>query len=406
MLRASDEQTRLLRKFRNIRPAIPPALSAPNGQTSLSIRIDEAFYPAIRDLGNDLRIINSTRQNIPFVLNRVTAAAAVVRDQQLPGKLIRRQPLPDGRTVIDFELDSPHRSITALELEGVEFSGGTQLSIAIGEGSKLQTAIDKLTVADTSRWQKVTRRRYPFAQPLSGKLIRLTVSNGKINEFAAIRVYTSATRQQPETALISEYRAMEIERKSSDSSIEILLQTNYLPLTQLKVNTSSQLYHCKITVLTGENRQDWVSSASGTVSKVDLDVRPCIDFQEIRSKYMLIKIENLHNSALEDLQLQLYGNTYEWLLQADSNTLQPLTIYYNASGKIPRQQQDPDILSRRTMNFYRLGTPLYNPLYKTGVADRRSWRYLVGALIVIVCGIVSAAVLIKIPRPGKVLPED
>ena len=78
-LQASDEQTRLLRKFRNIRQASPPLLKNQTDLPNLSIRIDEVFYPAIKDLANDLRIINAARQNIPFVLNRVTGTATAVQ---------------------------------------------------------------------------------------------------------------------------------------------------------------------------------------------------------------------------------------------------------------------------------------------------------------------------------------
>lgn len=405
-LQASDEQTRLLRKFRNIRLASPPLLKNQTDLPNLSIRIDEVFYPAIKDLANDLRIINAARQNIPFVLNRVTGTATAVHDQQLSGKIIRRQPLPDGRTVIDFELDSPHRAITALELVNSEFSPGAQLTIAIGEGSQLHTAVDKLAITDTSRLPVITNRRYPLPQAFSGKLIRLTVSNGRINKFDAVRVYTSIARQQPETALVREYRVMELERKSSDAVTEILLQTNYLPLTQLKLDTTSNFYLCKITVAVSDDRQKWSTNASGTVHRVDLDTQPTVDFQEIRSKYMLVKIEHLHGKALENLNLQIYGNTYEWLLQATPETLQNLTIYYNAAERIPRQQQNPDITSRQTVKFYHLGTPLHNPLYQAGVTDRRSWRYLVGALVIIFCGISAAVLLISLPKQKKVLPED
>jgi hypothetical protein len=405
-LHASDEQTRLLRKFRNTRPASPPLLEHQTDLPNLSIRIDEVFYPLIKDLANDLRIINTARKNIPFVLNRVTGTTTVVHAQQLSGKIIRRQPLPDGRTVIDFELDSPHRSITALELVGSKFSPGAQLTIAIGEGTKLQTAVDKLPISDTSHLPMITNRRYQLPQAFAGKLIRLTVSNGKINEFDAVRVYTSIARRQPETALTSEYRVMELERKSSDSVTEILLQSNYLPLTQLKLNTTSNFYFCKITVAASDDRQNWSTNASGTVHRVDLDTQQTVDFQEIRSKYMLIKIEHTHGKALENLHLQVYGNTYEWLLQATAETLQNLTIYYNAAERIPRQQQNPDITSRQAVKFYQLGTPSNNPLYQAGVNDSRSWRYLVGSLVITFCGISAAVLLIRLPKQKKVLPED
>ena len=199
---------------------------------------------------------------------------------------------------------------------------------------------------------------------------------------------------------------MELERKSSDAVTEILLQTNYLPLTQLKLDTASNFYLCKITVAVSDDRQKWSTNASGTVHRVDLDTQQTVDFQEIRSKYMLVKIEHLHGKALENLNLQVYGNTYEWLLQATPETLQNLTIYYNAAERIPRQQQNPDITSRQAVKFYHLGTPLHNPLYQAGVTDRRSWRYLVGALVIIFCGISATVLLISLPKQKKVLPED
>ena len=406
ILQASDEQTRLLRKFHNIRLATAPQLDCPPESCNLAIRLDETFFMAIDDLANDLRIVNGQQQNIPFVLNRLTGNAVVHLAQQLPGKIVRKQPLPDGRTVIDFELDSPQKAITAVELADVDFQPGAILSIAIGDSGKLQTAIDQLPTADTSDWQEINRRRYPLPQPFAGKLIRLTVANGKINKLDTIRVYSSVVQQQPETAQTSEYNALELERSGNASSSAILLQTNKLPLTQLKINTSSPFYYCKITVHTSDDRQNWTAIASGSIRKVDLDIQQIIDFPEIRSKYMLIKIENLHGAALENLKCQLFGNTYEWLIPANPDTLQTLKIYYNTNEKIPRQQHDTDISPRRPSKFYQLSPPQRNPLYQAGVTDRRTMRHLIGAIMIIACGISGAVLLIRLPGQKKVLPED
>ena len=146
----AGDQSKLLSRFRYTRKASLPETNEGIVSSTFSINIDNKFYEHINNLSSDLRIINSQKQQIAFVLSKTTSTITVSREEQLSGKIIRNQPLPDGRTIIDFELDSAHDSINMLELAGGEISKDTVLTIAAGDGRSWKIAVDHLALSDTS----------------------------------------------------------------------------------------------------------------------------------------------------------------------------------------------------------------------------------------------------------------
>ena len=402
----ADDQSKLLSRFRYIRKASLPEANEESVSSTFSINIDNKFYEHINNLSNDLRIINSQKQQIAFVLSKVTSTATVTREEQLIGKIIRNQPLPDGRTIIDFELESAHDSINMLEIAGGEISKDAVLSISAGDGRNWKVAVDHLALSDTSAVPEITSRKYPFPQPVPGKMVRITLEKGSIKNLEAIRLYTFTASSQPETAVSKSYEITTVRQTADNQSTILTCRTYNLPLTQLRFASSQPFYFCRVTVQGSNDRKKWSNIVSTTIRQVDLESYNTVDFPEKRFQYMKIILEHPQTGQMKDLQLQAWGNSYEWLMPVNYDTRQELTIYYGASGTIPRQLENANIISGQTPTAFNVSPQAANPLYMSGVRGERTKRSLTGALIIAAAGIVFTAVITGLSKLTKVLPED
>ena len=397
----------LLSRFGYLRKAAAPALlPSETGKVNLAVRLDNAFYASINDLSKDLRIVNASGKEVPFVLSKVTSNVMSKNDLPLPGRLISKQPLPDGRLNIDFELDKFASAINSVELIGLKSANNAVISIAVGDGKAWQYAFKNMPIADTSALPTPTDRKYPFNQVLSGKIVRFTVEKGTLGEFDAVRVCTTQSKRQPDTALSVNYMLTEIQRTVTDSEVRIICETSQLPLTGLRFGSKENFYFCHARILGSNDRKKWFNIASGTVSKIDLEDKGFIDFPEKRCQYMQITLYKPQAGKLPDLQLHARGNCYEWLLPANKHTMQEIKIYYGANSFVPAPQQIANFAADLPQMQYKLYSQERNPLCKTGVRDQRNLRYLIGSLIILTTAAVFVLILRWAKNNKEVLPAD
>lgn len=406
---ATETQTAELESFRYTRLAIPEKAAEKNG--FYSIRLDADFFRSIGNLAGDLRIISrNTGEAIPWQLQKLTAPGESYSEEQLSGKIVREQILPDGRRNVIFELDRASDAVTAIELVGGKIEPGTVLSIFVGDGlNSWQTAVDKLELSPADNLPDSSHRRFPFRKTLSGKALRLTWEKGKINNLEAVRVFTHKKHNRPDVPVITTYDSAVLSCKQSGRNTVIICRTDNLPLTQLKINSPVPLYQHRVSISGSEDRRNWQQITTGTIRKIDLDRAEVIDFPENRSRFMQIVIENTIPEQLAGWQIEFAGNSYNWLLPAKAvsgGEKAVFTVFYGASSPVSAAATISEPYSNQPLTACRTAEQTANPLRKASMIDRKSWHHLAGALIVIFAGIaiISAAVAAK--RSGNILPAD
>lgn len=393
-----------LSAFRFVRSAVLPENTECSEENLYAINLDESFFQSTENPANDLRILNSAGNTVPFVLKRVSTETVPVRDNQLSGKIVRNQQLPDGRNAVDFELDENNKSISLVELVGDKIPAGIQLTIAVGDGRSWQIAVDKLQLTNISKLPEPVNRRFPLPRKFGGKIIRLIVEKGSFPALEAVRVYEQQQLEPVQGALVRQYAISAIGSKSEKNSLKISYNTNYVPLTRIKLQLKNPLYLNKVTLSGSNDRRKWQQITSGSIRRIDLDKMDYLDFPESRYKFIMLNIEYPQENPVQSVNIQAYGPAYHWLINGSSDS-RKLSVYYNPSAPLPALSTHPAINSEPA-STYTLSPQQPNKLRKTGVRDRNSWIHLAGALIVMLAMVATLVITSSVKHSGKLLPED
>lgn len=393
--------------FRYVRVAELPENTLRSGHDTAAVTLDSFFYSQLDDLANSVRIVDRSGRLVPFVLQKASNGGAIHSQQQLSGKIVRSQQLPDGSNAIEFELADGAALISCVELVGGNISPGAKLSMAVGSVQNLQVVLDKLPLADITKLPGNINRRFPLTVPAKGRMLRLTLSGGSFEGLEALRVYTSKVQQQSESAITLKYDLPEVSRKVYADRTEIIFNANHVPLTRLQIESAARLYLRQVIVQSSNDRRKWQLTAHGSIRKIDLDIADSVDFAEVRCKYLQITIPHRDaEHALNDVKVTAYGNVYQWLVKLhDSGRMDKLFIYYGAVSPLPQMSFQLSG-SDGTPAEYIMSAPGVNPLRKAGVRDLRTWQHLSGAVVVLLGGLVIIYVFIALGRSKQVLPED
>ena len=404
VLAAADSQQ--LSVFPFMRSAIPPASgsAAAPVKGELAIVLDQEFYSHIQDLNSDLQIVNQQDVKIPFALHQRTAAGEIFREEQLSGRIVREQQLPDGRSAVDFELSDGNAPVAAVEISGSGLASGMVLSIAVGDGNTWQNAVNQLKLSDISMLPEITTRRFPLARPLAGKTVRLILSCPAFPKLEAVRVYTLKSQQQPNAPVTQKHQLTRHGERQTPEALTVVLNANNLPLIQLRITSGLPHYYHRLTVSGSNDNRNWQLITSAAIRKIDMDKVETVDFPESRYKYLQLQIADPGKTTAGDLHIEAVANSYQWLIPDEPATRQPLTIYFGAANsEVIRRENASDPAVNGT---FRLTAPAANSLRKTGVEDRSSWPYLLGAVLVFLTGIVTIWALLELKRSSAELPAD
>lgn len=404
---ADSDKAYDLSQYGYVRKTFLPDMVKCLPQETFSIVLDESFFTAPESSGSDICIIDEAGKVVPFELKKVPSTIENFRENQLVGKIVRNQQLPDGRNAIDFELDENNKAISLVELVGDKLPAGSQLSIAIGDGKNWQTAVDKLTLSDITQLTEPVNRRFPLLEQLKGKIVRLILEKGKFPALEAVRVFEQQRLESVQGTFNRMYMISHLGSKSEKTVLKTVYLANYTPLTRLEIVLDKELYLNKVTVLGSNDRRKWQEISSGTLRKVDMDSVNTLDFPECRYKYIMLNIEHAADAPVKVRDIQAYGPAYHYLLNGGEGR-RALKIYYNPSTL---EYSRAIMVNRGTFGStgfseYGINAPEKNKLHKTGVRDRNSWSYLAGAFIVI-CTFIAAIVLTStVKRSNQLLPED
>ena len=393
-----------LSKFRTIRHAELPRATAPLPEQTYAVNLDEFFFQTTENPVNDICITDSSGKRVPFVLKKVSVLQKTTRENQLTGKIVRNQQLPDGRNAVDFELNESSKSISSVELVGDRLPAGAVLSLAIGDGKNWQFAVNKLVLSDINKLAERVNRRFPLPKPFSGKIVRVILEKGSFPALEAVRVFEQQILEPAPGNKISQYNLAAIGSKSEKERSTIVYSTNYTPLTSLKLEVENKLYLNKVTILGSNDRRKWNEISSSSIRCIDLDKSNVLNFPESRYRFIMLRIEHVAAAPVIIRDIKAYGPAYHWLINGGKEC-KVLTIYCNPSEPIPpgNHQTASETEPEAT---YILSAPQSNKLHKTGVHDRSSWNHLAGALLVIFAFAAVIAITGAVKRSEKLLPED
>lgn len=408
----SDNQTAVLSKFRLMRHAEFPSSTGEDKSVKVTpaIRLDEAFFADLADPATDLRIVDAAGNHLPFRLNRISSGGTFRQESIVPGKIVRNQQLPDGRNVVDFELERAADNISAVELSGLDLGAAPTISIAAESEEKFQTLIDKQPLSDISVIQDMPLRRFPLPGCGAVKILRLTLVNGKFSQLETLRVYASEKREHPDVPLQIPYKITPIASNSTVDGNNFIYAIGNLPLTQLKITADLPLYQRKAEVFSSNDRRQWQLIGSAEIRQVDLDKADTVDFPETRAQYILIKIDRPQGRGpVKKISVQANGPAYEWLLPESNDPVHAVTVYYSANLQM-RFPDPADTLTAPAASvekkFLQLSTPTDNILHPRGVRDRSAQRHLSGALLTVLAAVTAIYTLLAGKRSKKLLPED
>lgn len=383
---------------------VKPEKVSPSGFYTLTA--DDKFYSAVNDLSREICLTGEDNRPLPFTLQQVTAAPAVPPEQQVSGRILREQQLPDGRHALDIELASEVQKITSLELVGGYFSHKALFSIAVGDGRNWQTALDKYPLTGTARLPEPVNRRFPFARPMKGKFLRLILEKEHFTALEAVRIYAVNPQPVPEVPQNRPTELTELSRKSDQAGVTVISSGGNLPLTGIRITSESPLYYCQVVIFGSSDRRNWTQIAAGNIRKVDLDVSDTVNFPESRFRFIRIRINPVKNMELQGLKISSFISNKRWVFYAPEPA-EKFTIYYAPSVPVPLVSNHvmPEIDLAQAVSCS-VGKPAPNTLRRAGVRDRDSLNYLIGAVLTALAGIGILIVFASLKRSQNILPAD
>ncbi len=398
-----------LTSFRYARSAIMEPGEA--GRSRYTLPVDPVFYEVIDDLAGDLRMVLPDGRFVPFVPEKYTRTARLTKEEQLAGKIIGSQTLPDGRRAIDFELESEPADISAIELVVTEPEFQKKLTVAVGDGSQWTTALNEWTFVDYHKELELTSRRIQFPKPLRGKLIRLifgaaqsTVPEEPLH-IEVLRAFRQLVYDMPGAAQLFNCTLIELSQAQEGERTVVIYRSDHSPLAQIKIHSSSPLYQRRVTLSGSDNQRSWTLISGGTIRKIDMDSAATVDFPESRYKFYKLEIYNGSAAPLENLSISALSTGYQWVIPGEF-AADKITVYYGA--KAPSLPDEWKIFPDPGKNDgrYRWADPAANPLRKTGVADQNSRRWLIGAAALGGTLLMLLYLAWRLPHEQETLPRD
>ena len=233
---------------------------------------------------------------------------------------------------------------------------------------------------------------------------RVILEKGSFPALEAVRVFELQRLEQVAGDKVCQYNISAMGSRSEKGRFTIVYNTNYTPLTSLKIELSNSLYFNKVTLSGSNDRRKWNEISSGSIRRIDLDKSDTLNFPESRYRFIMLQIEHNVDTSLEIRNITAYGPAYCWLLNGGAGR-EHLTIYCNPLEGQPSANHQL-VNETAAADFYITAPPQPNKLHKTGVHDRSSWNHLAGALIVILAMAAVFAVTSAVKRSEKLLPED
>lgn len=397
------ESSGQLALYRFARSVKPEKISA-TGVYSLAV--DQFFYSSVNDLARDICLVDGANRPLPFALQKITAPVKIFPEQQIPGRILREQKLPDGRNALDIELENEQSQLSSLEIEGGYFPDGARLSIVVGDGRNWQTALEKYPLTGTARLPEALHRRFPLPRPMKGKFVRLILEKENFSTLEAARIYARTPQMLPEAPVSCAGKLSELVRRQNEDGVTVIAASGNLPLTRLQITAELPFYFCQVNVSGSNDRRNWQPVAAGTIRKVDLDRNDSIDFPESRFRFIKLRITTVRGEKTANWQITPFTSCAQWVFYAPAPS-DGFTVYYApAVPTAASAAQLPAGIDMKSAVSCSASPPAANRLRGISVRNWDSLNSLIGAGLVALAGLAILLTFAVLKRSQNILPAD
>jgi hypothetical protein len=367
----------------------------------LAVPLDSDIYAAAGAGLTDLRIIDATAAEVPYLLEKATEKRTLSLRKSAPAKDLSLREQPDGGLEIQFSRDDRFPPAEGIDLVTplTNYQHRVQVS-GSNDGQKWETLVRDAIIFDYSRYLDVSNHsialppnRYArfrigisdvTAQQQS-ELLELTrrIRAGQEAERSErviverrpfridrIELWYTVTQQNPAEDQKKAYPVADFQAEPAQWQTIIHVHTRREPLTGFTVQSSSRNFHRQASVEIPEARgvhTDWQAIGRAGLSQIDFrDLRRAelkISFPEHRTDLYRVIIDNGDSPPLAITGIEGEGNVYRLLFLArPENRYQ---VYYGSEAAKPPSYDTAairELLGRGYQPILaRLGGQLDNP---------------------------------------------
>ena len=410
---------------------VPPVASeAEEDSPIVAAILDSQAYFTAREGFPDLRVFDDRGAEVPFLLEKATAARYDTRRATCPSKVVSLDEKDDGSIEVHLRLDKEARPAAGLTLSTplTDFERRIIVQGSV-DGDDWRPLVTDGLVFDYSRYMDVSSREISLPknrhrqfkiiiQDVTGEeqssLTKLSrrISDGRETE----RTETTTVRRRPfrmnriefwseegvkqyKGDRKSEYPIVELERTDDEKEKQtvIVLRTQREPLTSFTLGTTSRNFSRQAIVEVPVERgvrTDWVQIGRATLSMIDIGAfkreHLAIAFPERRHEEYRITIDNQDNPPLVITNVKAEGNVYRMVFFAPET--EPCRVYYGSEIAERPNYDTAAVLARPSKDYLaaevQLGAEIANPAFgePSGLAFHKLLgnRVFLGAAICIV----------------------
>lgn len=338
-----------------------------------SFDIDEEIYSVLNKDQSNLRIIDSSGAEVPFLLRTRKGEREISTQRPIPLKKVSFNKLPDNRIEIelskedDKHYDNVKLSCVKISSNIRDFEKHVSIWSSDNRSDWEQIASDK-PIFDYSKFIDIRNSLVSF-QPSPARYFKIRISNisekqqspftrfsrtmqkgeetssvestsftrtdFKIND---ISFYEKTTEVVKDKILKQPYSSSQFSVIEIDKDSLITFATRKTPITKISLQTDLPFFYRSFKVEAGEDQKNWRIIHSGIISRISDDPES-LQAQSIhlpranRNKFYRITITNNDSPPLEINSVALEGETREIVFYSDKAKSYRLLYGAEESGK-------------------------------------------------------------------------
>jgi hypothetical protein len=415
----------------------------------VSVALDSDVYARTRDGFPNLRLLDQTDREVPYVLERAADSRPRQEREVCKSKVVSLSELGDGGLEIHVELDDAAPSAGGLTIhtplrdfarrvrvvgsvdgaewtplggEGLIFDyrrfvdlGNRDVALPANEFRHFKLIIDQVADARESPLRVLTQMRGAGGEHSEAETIVVETRPFRIDRIELWRLVEREGAREP---LIASYpvasfgTAEDTERKRT----RIVVHTRREPLSALILETLSQNFRryaaVRLPAMSGI-KMNWVDAGHGTIEQIQFrDFRReslRVEFPEVRSDQYEIVIDNGDGPPLEIQGVHGEGSLHRLVFLAKRG--QQYRLAYGSSTVEPPRYDASAVLAPLRAKYPTSEARLGEPIRIEGIASRSSLRDLLNHPVTLLAAIglmviVLALVLYRAGMRIKKLPEE
>jgi hypothetical protein len=408
--------------------ALAPADAAASAARFGAFVLDEEIFGALNSRRSNLRIIDGTGAEVPFLIRTQTGERTVEELNRVPFKKLSFAELPDNRIEIELERD-PSDLYRTSQISSAEIASSLrnfEKFVSLWHSrdrTSWELLAEERPIFDYSRYIDIRNSLVAFPQS-DARYIRLRIANiteqrqspfthykrtlkageavATTESFSlthaefkidAVTFFERVTRSVPGRSVVTTYNAADFSLREEEKKSIVSFTTARVPLSEIRPDIGSAFFHRRYSLDTSADGKRWTTLQSGTIScagpqSAGSGARVIRLARPHRAAHWRIVIHNEDSPALEIRGVETAGDVHEAVFYC--NPAMQYRVLYGAGdattpvydiGRVLAQAQIREILP------FTAGAQTDNPRFTEG--PRRAFALssrtvMVGAVILMV----------------------